>query len=99
MKQTSDSQMVASRLVAELGEDAARHAKCRLVELTAAANLRAASFWREVMRLCEDILDRESVLNRRSSNSPEAAHSAGTLVREAGTLACGMRRVEEKRPG
>jgi hypothetical protein len=98
MKQTSDSQMVASRLVAELGEDAARHAKCRLVELTAAANIRAASFWREVMRLCEDILDRESA-SSRSPDRLETAPPAGALAREAGTLASGMRGVEEKRPG
>lgn len=98
MKQTSDSQMVASKLVAELGEGAIRHAKCRLVELTAAANLRAASFWREVMRLCEEILDRESVLDRPSSGYIETA-PAGRLAPEAMPVASGLAGVDEKRPG
>jgi hypothetical protein len=98
MKQTSDSQIVASRLVAELGEDAARHAKCRLVELTAAANLRAASFWREVMRLCEEILSREAVLSRRSPDHLEAAPPA-VFVPETGPLVQGMVGTDEKRPG
>ena len=54
MKTDLDIVMVATRLVEELGDDAVRLAKVKLVELIAANNLRAASFWREVMRLCEE---------------------------------------------
>jgi hypothetical protein len=54
MKTDLDIVMVATRLVEELGDDAVRLAKVKLVELIAANNLRAAAFWREVMRLCEE---------------------------------------------
>ena len=54
MKNDLDIVMVATRLVEELGDDAVRLAKVKLVELIAANNLRAAAFWREVMRLCEE---------------------------------------------
>jgi hypothetical protein len=53
MKTDLDILLVATRLVEELGDDAARLAKVKLVELIAANNLRAAAFWREVMRVCE----------------------------------------------
>jgi|tagenome__1003787_1003787.scaffolds.fasta_scaffold20516994_3 hypothetical protein len=55
MKTDLDIVMVATRLVEELGDDAVRLAKVKLVELIAANNLRAAAFWREVMRLCEEL--------------------------------------------
>jgi len=54
MKTDLDIVLVASRLMEELGDDAVRLAKVKLVELIAANNLRAAAFWREVMRLCEE---------------------------------------------
>ena len=57
MKTDLDIVMVATRLVEELGDDAVRLAKVKLVELIAANNLRAAAFWREVMRLCEEHRD------------------------------------------
>jgi len=56
MKNDLDIIMVASRLVEELGDDAVRLSKVKLVELIAANNLRAAAFWRDVMRLCEEHL-------------------------------------------
>jgi len=56
MKNDLDIIMVASRLVEELGDDAVRLSKVKLVELIAANNLRAAAFWRDVMRLCEENL-------------------------------------------
>ncbi|WP_192499442.1 hypothetical protein [Skermanella pratensis] len=54
MKTDLDILLVATRLVEELGDDAARLAKVKLVELIAANNLRAAAFWRDVLRLCEE---------------------------------------------
>ena len=54
MKTDLDIVMVATRLMEEMGDDAVRLAKVKLVELIAANNLRAAAFWREVMRLCEE---------------------------------------------
>jgi hypothetical protein len=63
MKTDLDIVMVATRLMEEMGDDAVRLAKVKLVELIAANNLRAAAFWREVMRLCEE----------RSGSGAEAA--------------------------
>ena len=54
MKTDLDIVLVATRLLEEMGDDAVRLAKVKLVELIAANNLRAAAFWREVMRLCEE---------------------------------------------
>lgn len=51
-----DTLAVAIQLVNELGDDAATVAKIRLVELIAANNLRAASFWRDVLHASEDLL-------------------------------------------
>ena len=51
-----DTLAVAIQLVNELGDDAATVTKIRLVELIAANNLRAASFWRDVLRASEDLL-------------------------------------------
>lgn len=53
MKIDQDVLVLATRLVEELGEAAVRISRVRLVELTAANNLRAAAFWREVMCACE----------------------------------------------
>lgn len=55
MKNDGEVRVLASRLVEVLGEDAARHALCRLVELTAANETRAAAFWRDVMHVCEEL--------------------------------------------
>lgn len=46
----------ATRLVDELGETAVRISRVRLVELTAANHIRAAAFWRDVMRTSERLL-------------------------------------------
>ena len=54
MKTDLDILLVATRLVEELGDDSVRLAKVKLVELIAANNLRAAAFWRDVLRLCEE---------------------------------------------
>ena len=54
MKTDLDILLVATRLVEELGDDAVRLAKVKLVELIAANNLRAAAFWRDVLRVCEE---------------------------------------------
>ncbi|WP_207478433.1 hypothetical protein [Arenibaculum pallidiluteum] len=56
MKNDYDVVAMANHLIEEWGEHAPRVSKVRLVELIAANNLRAASFWREVMRLCESIV-------------------------------------------
>ena len=74
MKNDLDIIMVASRLVEELGEDAVRLSKVKLVELIAANNLRAAAFWRDVMRLCEERL--AGTGTPASDLVPEPARSA-----------------------
>ncbi|WP_448206210.1 hypothetical protein [Azospirillum sp. sgz302134] len=56
MKIDNDVILFATRLVEELGESAIRISRVRLVELTAANNLRAAAFWRDVMRTSERLL-------------------------------------------
>ncbi|WP_247886907.1 hypothetical protein [Azospirillum sp. SYSU D00513] len=56
MKTDYDALLFATRLVEELGETAIRVSRVRLVELTAANNLRAAAFWRDVMRTCERLV-------------------------------------------
>lgn len=56
MKTDHDVLLLATRLVEELGETAVRISRVRLVELTAANNLRAAAFWRDVMRASERLL-------------------------------------------
>lgn len=50
----------ATRLVDELGETAIRMSRVRLVELTAANQIRAAAFWREVMQISQRLLDEQS---------------------------------------
>ncbi len=56
MKQDLDILVVANQLVRELGDNAPRASRCRLVELIAANNPRAAAFWRDVTRMCEEML-------------------------------------------
>ena len=56
MKIDHDVLLFATRLVEELGESAVRISRVRLVELTAANNLRAAAFWRDVLRTSEQLL-------------------------------------------
>jgi len=62
MRIDHDVLLFATRLVDELGESAVRISRVRLVELTAANNLRAAAFWRDVLRTSERLLaDRQPV--------------------------------------
>jgi hypothetical protein len=56
MKHNLDTLAVAIQLVNELGDDAATVSKIRLVELIAANNLRAAAFWRDVLKASEELL-------------------------------------------
>jgi len=56
MKIDTDVLLFATRLVDEMGEAAIRISRVRLVELTATNNLRAAAFWRDVMRASEQLL-------------------------------------------
>lgn len=56
MKTDYDALLQASRLVDELGEAAVRISRVKLVELTAANQLRAAEFWRQVLAASEDML-------------------------------------------
>lgn len=56
MTTENDAHNFAACLVAELGERAIRLSRVRLVELTAASDLRAAAFWRDVMRASEQML-------------------------------------------
>ncbi|HYE50461.1 MAG TPA: hypothetical protein VEB20_12785 [Azospirillaceae bacterium] len=53
MKYDLDTMLVGVQMVREMGPDAVTVARNRLVELIAANNLRAAAFWREVMKVCE----------------------------------------------
>ena len=70
MKTDYDALLFATRLVEELGETAIRVSRVRLVELTAANNLRAAAFWRDVMRTCERLV------SERASPLPTQAAAA-----------------------
>ncbi|WP_431857168.1 hypothetical protein [Azospirillum sp.] len=60
MKTDTDVLLFATRLVDEMGEAAVRISRVRLVELTATNNLRAAAFWRDVMRASEHLLAQRS---------------------------------------
>lgn len=60
MKTDTDVLFFATRLVDEMGEAAVRISRVRLVELTATNNLRAAAFWRDVMRASEQLLAQRS---------------------------------------
>lgn len=78
MKIDHDVLVLATRLVEELGETAVRISRVRLVELTAANNLRAAAFWRDVMRASERLL---------SERGPPMAAPPGSGGRVGETLA------------
>ena len=53
MKADFDILFVATRLVEEMGESAVRMSRVKLVELTAANQMLAADFWRQVLKVCE----------------------------------------------
>lgn len=71
MKIDHDALLFATRLVDELGESAVRVSHVRLVELTAANNLRAARFWRDVLRTSQRLLQ-----ERPPPNPPADARPA-----------------------
>ncbi|OYD81500.1 hypothetical protein CHT98_25985 [Azospirillum brasilense] len=72
MKIDHDVLLFATRLVEELGESAIRISRVRLVELTAANNLRAAAFWRDVMHTSERLLAERSPALAPPPTSPPA---------------------------
>lgn len=61
-----DIRTLATRLVTELGERAPPFSRMRWVELTASGQTRAALFWRDVLRVCE------ALLNSRGGVQPAA---------------------------
>lgn len=67
MKTDHDVLLLATRLVDELGDAAVRISQVRLVELTAANNLRAAAFWREVMTTSQRLLAERPAATRRDA--------------------------------
>jgi len=73
MKIDHDVLLFATRLVEELGESAVRISRVRLVELTAANNLRAAAFWRDVMRTSERLLAERSPASAPPPTAPPVA--------------------------
>ncbi|WP_247877144.1 hypothetical protein [Azospirillum brasilense] len=73
MKIDHDVLLFATRLVEELGESAIRISRVRLVELTAANNLRAAAFWRDVMNTSERLLAERSPSLAPPPTSPPMA--------------------------
>ncbi|WP_247889978.1 hypothetical protein [Azospirillum brasilense] len=75
MKIDHDVLLFATRLVEELGESAIRISRVRLVELTAANNLRAAAFWRDVMNTSERLLAERSPALAPPPTSPPMAPS------------------------
>lgn len=77
MKIDHDVLLFATRLVEELGESAIRISRVRLVELTAANNLRAAAFWRDVLRTSERLLA------ERTPRMPTSAAAAAASMPEA----------------
>ena len=76
MKIDHDVILLATRLVEELGESAIRISRVRLVELTAANNLRAAAFWRDVLRTSERLLA------ERTSRMPPPPAAGASVVAE-----------------
>jgi hypothetical protein len=60
MKADFDVLFVATRLVEEMGDAAARISRVNLVEQTAANRLAAADFWRQVLGACETLLARRA---------------------------------------
>jgi len=76
MNTDTDVILFATRLVDEMGEAAIRISRVRLVELTATNNLRAAAFWRDVMRTSERLLaERPPGMVPGASAGPPASQS------------------------
>jgi hypothetical protein len=69
MRTDHDVILFATRLVDELGESAIRISRVRLVELTATNNLRAAAFWRDVLRTAERLLAERLLAERPASGA------------------------------
>ncbi|MGR0184331.1 hypothetical protein [Azospirillum aestuarii] len=87
MKIDHDVLLFATRLVEELGESAIRISRVRLVELTAANNLRAAAFWRDVMHTSERLLaERSPALAPPPTSSPVAPQVASVMSAQPATL-------------
>ena len=78
MKTDSDVLLFATRLVDEMGEAAIRISRVRLVELTATNNLRAAAFWRDVMRTSERLLAEKPAAMVPGSPSPPMSEGLAT---------------------
>ena len=79
MKTDSDVVLFATRLVDEMGEAAIRISRVRLVELTATNNLRAAAFWRDVLRTSEQLLaERPTALVPGAPKSPPLSEGLAT---------------------
>ncbi len=78
MKIDNDTLLFATRLVEEMGEKAIRISRVRLVELTAANNVRAAAFWRDVMHASERLLAERTPALAPASGAPEGG--AGRLA-------------------
>ena len=76
MKIDHDVLLFATRLVEELGDSAIRISRVRLVELTAANNIRAAAFWRDVLRTSERLLA------ERAPRMPAPAATAAAPIAE-----------------
>jgi hypothetical protein len=90
MKTNHDALLFATRLVDELGEAAVRISRVQLVELTAANNLRAADFWRDVMRASERLLSEKappppSRKAAATTGAPAIAVAMAVLPKGAGT--------------
>lgn len=79
MNTDTDVLLFATRLVDEMGEAAIRISRVRLVELTATNNLRAAAFWRDVMRASEQLLaERPSAMVSGVGPSPPMSEGLAT---------------------
>lgn len=76
----TEALLFAIRLVDELGERAIRLSRVRLVELTAASDLRAAAFWRDVMQASERLLA------QRPAPAPTLAGAPPPLDNHAGSV-------------
>lgn len=75
MKTDLDVLLFATRLVQELGDVAIRLSHVRLVELTAADNVLAANFWRDVLHAAERL-----VAEKNAAQLAAAAQSPSTMT-------------------
>jgi hypothetical protein len=80
MKNDLDILAVAAQLVREMGDDAVRVSRVRLVELIAANNPRAADFWRSVLQQCEIMLAQSSGSMAESVKSNQGPASLRALT-------------------